>query len=75
MVVLILGHFSTVELALQLLYGVALETLNMLEMGCKMRKDKADRFKMACKLAGTTPNAVFTKAVNAFLGEKEEAGD
>ena len=48
---------------------------NMTVLGCKMRKDKADRFKMACKLAGTTPNAVFTKAVNAFLGEKEEAGD
>ena len=33
LVVLILGHFSTVELPLQLLHGVALETLNMLEKG------------------------------------------
>ena len=38
---------------------------NMTVLGCKMRKDKAERFKTACKLAGTTPNAVFTKAVNA----------
>lgn len=47
---------------------------NMTVLGCKIRKDKAERFKAACKEAGTTPNAVFTEAINKFL-EKEEAGD
>ncbi len=47
---------------------------NMTVLGCKMRKDKAEQFKAACKIAGTTPNAVFTNAVNEFL-KKKTAGD
>lgn len=50
------------------------DAANMTVLGCKIRKDKAERFKAACKEAGTTPNAVFTEAINKFL-EKEEAGD
>lgn len=50
------------------------DAANMTVLGCKIRKDKAERFKAACKSAGTTPNAVFTEAINKFL-EKEEAGE
>ena len=47
---------------------------NMTVLGCKVRKDKAEKFKAACKEAGTTPNAVFTGAIDSFMeehGEKE----
>lgn len=47
---------------------------NMTVLGCKIRKEKAEQFKSACKAAGTTPNAVFTAAINEFL-KKESAGD
>lgn len=40
---------------------------HMTVLGCKIRKDKAEAFKQACKDAGTTPNAVFTAAINAFM--------
>lgn len=40
---------------------------NMSVMGVKVRKDYAERFKAACKAAGTNPNAVFKKAADDFL--------
>lgn len=46
----------------------------MAVLGCKVRKERAEEFKTACKAAGTTPNAVFTAAINDFL-DKERAGD
>lgn len=45
------------------------DSLNMTVLGCKIRKDKAEQFKAACKAVGTTPNAVFTAAINEFLGD------
>ncbi len=45
---------------------------NMTVLGCKVRKDKAERFKTACKLAGTTPNAIFTAAMDSFLSEHDK---
>ncbi len=42
---------------------------NMTVLGCKVRRDKAERFKAACKEAGTTPNAVFTGAIDTFMEE------
>ena len=55
---------------------------NMTMLGCKVRKTKADEFKAACKLSGTTPNAVFRKAMDEFLEEfyrgaegRQEAAD
>ena len=45
---------------------------NMTVLGCKVRKDKAEQFKAACKSAGTTPNAVFTSAVDEFMEEHAE---
>lgn len=43
------------------------DAANMTVLGCKVRKDKAEAFKAACKAAGTTPNAVFTAAINDFM--------
>lgn len=43
---------------------------HMTVLGCKIRKDKAEAFKQACKDAGTTPNAVFTAAINAFMNSR-----
>lgn len=55
---------------------------NMTVIGCKTRKSKADEFKAACKLSGTTPNAVFRKAMDEFMEEfyrgsesRQEAAD
>lgn len=45
---------------------------NMTVLGCKVRKDKAEQFKAACKSAGTTPNAVFTSAMDEFMEEHAE---
>ena len=48
---------------------------NMTMLGCKVSKTKADELKAACKLSGTTPNAVFRKAMDEFLEDyhnKEE---
>ena len=44
------------------------DAANMTTLGCRMRKDKAEQFKAACKAAGTTPNAVFTAAMDRFMG-------
>ncbi|MBQ9535232.1 MAG: hypothetical protein IJU78_05275 [Clostridia bacterium] len=43
------------------------DAANMTVLGCKIRKDKAERFKAACMEAGTTVNAVFTAAMDSFL--------
>lgn len=51
------------------------DAANMTVLGCKIRKDKAEEFKAACKAAGTTPNAVFTSAINNFMGWRKEAGE
>ncbi|RKJ73029.1 hypothetical protein D7X33_20900 [Butyricicoccus sp. 1XD8-22] len=49
------------------------DAANMTVVGCKIRKDKAEAFKAACKAAGTTPNAVFTAAIQEFMKDKESA--
>lgn len=45
---------------------------NMAVLGCKLRKDTADKFKALCKAAGTTPNAVFTEAVDSFISSHQD---
>ena len=40
---------------------------NMTVLGCKIRKDKAEEFKKMCQDAGTTPNAIFSKAIDDFM--------
>lgn len=47
---------------------------NMAVLGCKVKRDRAEAFKAACKKAGTTPNAVFIKAIDEFM-DREKAGD
>lgn len=46
------------------------DAANMTVLGCKVRKDRAEQFKAACKDAGTTPNAVFNEAINKFMDDK-----
>ena len=45
---------------------------NMVVLGCKIKKDKALFFKKVCRAAHTTPNAVFSKAIDRFMQEHEE---
>ena len=47
------------------------DAANMTTLGCRMRKEYAEKFKGACYSAGTTPNAVFTAAAADFM-EKHE---
>lgn len=47
------------------------DAAHMAVLGCKVRKDRAEQFKAACKERGTTPNAVFLAAISAFM-EKEK---
>ena len=42
---------------------------NMTTLGCKMRKDYAEEFKAACRMAGKTPNAIFKAAADQFLAD------
>lgn len=46
---------------------------NYTVLGVKIRKDKAEEFKKLCQDAGTTPNAIFTKAIDDFMTEKNPA--
>lgn len=48
------------------------DSANMTKLGCKIRKDKAEEFKAACKLAGTTPNAVFRAAAEDLIEQVKE---
>ena len=47
------------------------DAANMTVLGCKIRKNKADQFKAACKRNGTTPNAIFVAAIERFMAEHE----
>lgn len=47
---------------------------NMTVIGCKIRKEKAAEFKLACKLAGTTPNAVFRRAADDLIEHVKAGG-
>lgn len=44
---------------------------NMTVLGCKVRKDYADRVRDKAKQKGTTVNAVIKTALDDFLGEKD----
>jgi hypothetical protein len=45
---------------------------HMTVLGCKVRKEDAEKFKKACAAADTTPNAEFKKVVEKFIAEYEE---
>lgn len=42
---------------------------NMTTLGCKMRRDYAEEFKAACRMAGKTPNAIFKAAADQFMDD------
>lgn len=44
---------------------------NMVVLGCKVKREKADAFRAACKASGTTPNAVFTRAIDDYLNKEK----
>lgn len=47
---------------------------NMTTLGCKMRKDDAADFKVACAVMGTTPNAVFRAAAQEIINQYRASG-
>ena len=46
---------------------------NYTTLGCKIRRDKAEEFKKLCQDTGTTPNAIFTKAIDDFMTKTKPA--
>lgn len=48
------------------------DSKNLTVVGCKMRRDAADEFKVVCKAVGTTPNAVFRAAVDDFMAQHQD---
>ena len=51
------------------------DAANMTVLGCKVRRDRAEQFKAACKKNGTSPNAIFLAAIEKFMEEYGEAGE
>lgn len=51
------------------------DAANMTVLGCKVRRDRAEQFKAACKKNGTSPNAIFLAAMEKFMEECGEAGE
>lgn len=47
------------------------DQINMTHLACKVTKEKAERFKEACKKFNTNPNAVFLKVVNETIKSAE----
>ena len=48
------------------------DATNMTVLGCKVKRDEADAFREACRLAGTSPNAVFKAAIDEFMRENQQ---
>ena len=51
------------------------DAANMTVLGCKVRRDRAEQFKAACKKNGTSPNAIFLAAMEKFMEEYGELGE
>lgn len=45
---------------------------NMRVVTCKVTKEKADRFKIACDVLGTTRNAVLSRAIDETIHQAED---
>lgn len=43
---------------------------NMTTLGCRVRRDYAERIKAAAAAAGTTPGAIMRKALDEFMENK-----
>ena len=48
------------------------DAANMTVLGCKVKREYADAFREACRLAGTSPNAVFKAAIDEFMRENQQ---
>lgn len=44
---------------------------NMKIVSCKIRKEKAERFRAACVLNGTTPSSVLRECIDEYLKEQK----
>ena len=51
------------------------DAANMTVLGCKVRRDRAEQFKAACKKNGTSPTAILMAAMEKFMEECGEAGE
>ena len=43
------------------------DAVNMTVLGCKVKRDEADAFREACRMPGTSPNAIFKAAIDDFM--------
>ena len=44
---------------------------NMTTLGCRLRRDYAERIKAAAAAAGTTPSSIMRRALDDFMRETE----
>ena len=52
--------------------NVKLDAENMTTLGCRVKKEQADRFKEYCSEIGKTSNAVLRDYVLDCIGEKQD---
>ena len=48
------------------------DAANVTVLGCEVKRDEADAFREACRMAGTSPNAVFKAAIDDFMRENQQ---
>ena len=48
------------------------DAVNMTVLGCKVKRDEADAFREACRMAGTSPNAIFKAAIDEFMRKNQQ---
>lgn len=48
---------------------------NMATLGCKVKREQAEKFKEKCKTNGTTANEVLKECVLAYIGESTTTED
>ena len=51
------------------------DAVNMTVLGCKVKRDEADAFREACRMAGTSPNAIFKAAIDEFMRKNQQKTD
>ncbi len=45
---------------------------NMTTLGCRLRRDYAERIKAAAAAAGTTPSTIMRQALDAFMEGRQD---
>ena len=53
-------------------YNNKWDAANMTVLGCKVKRDEADAFREACRMAGTSPNAIFKAAIDDFMRKNQQ---